>query len=196
MEVVGVVMEGYESGGSGYGGNVVVTFYSFLERTDPELDAKVEAIDPKRGEQGYNCSVLVCYWLIESWSLGGEFLARNYHQRTIYIPLPTWGNHAKLFPLAGLSMKMYRCYDPPIGGVNFQGLLEDLSSAPLGAIVLLLHVCAHSPTGVDPTLEQWEQIRQLMRSKRMLPIFDSAYQAHLATGVTLSSRLECLLSQD
>lgn len=41
---------------------------------------------------------------------------------------------------------------------------------------MLLHACAHNPTGVDPTLEQWEQIRQLMRSKGLLPFFDSAYQ--------------------
>lgn len=55
------------------------------------------------------------------------------------------------------------------------GLQEDLSAAPSGAIVLL-HACAHNPTGVDPTLDQWEQIRQLMRSKGLLPFFDSAYQ--------------------
>lgn len=54
-------------------------------------------------------------------------------------------------------------------------MLEDLSAAPSRAIVLL-HACAHNPTGVDPTLEQWEQIRKLMRSKAMLPFFDSAYQ--------------------
>lgn len=41
---------------------------------------------------------------------------------------------------------------------------------------MLLHACAHNPTGVDPTIEQWEQIRQLMRSKSLLPFFDSAYQ--------------------
>lgn len=57
----------------------------------------------------------------------------------------------------------------------FAGLLEDLGSAPSGSIVLL-HACAHNPTGVDPTIEQWEQIRQLMRSKSLLPFFDSAYQ--------------------
>ena len=55
------------------------------------------------------------------------------------------------------------------------GLLEDLSLAPSGAIVLL-HACAHNPTGVDPTLQQWEQIRQLIRLKGLLPFFDSAYQ--------------------
>ena len=60
-------------------------------------------------------------------------------------------------------------------GLCLTGLLEDLGSAPSGAIVLL-HACAHNPTGVDPTLEQWEQIRRLIRSKSLLPFFDSAYQ--------------------
>ena len=32
---------------------------------------------------------------------------------------------------------------------------------------MLLRTCAHNPTGVDPTLEQWEQIRQLMSLKGM-----------------------------
>lgn len=57
----------------------------------------------------------------------------------------------------------------------YTGLLEDLGNAPSGAIVLL-HACAHNPTGVDPTSDQWEQIRKLMRSKALLPFFDSAYQ--------------------
>jgi len=55
--------------------------------------------------------------------------------------------------------------------------LEDLGSAPSGAVVLL-HACAHNPTGVDPTPEQWEKIRQLMRSRKLMPFFDSAYQVH------------------
>ncbi|ONK79252.1 uncharacterized protein A4U43_C01F4470 [Asparagus officinalis] len=110
-----------------------------------------------------------------SLRVGGEFLARHYHERTIYIPQPTWGNHPKIFTLAGLSVKTYRYYDPSTRGLNFQGLLEDLTAATPGAIVLL-HACAHNPTGVDPTVDQWEQIRRLMRSKGLLPFFDSAYQ--------------------
>ncbi|XP_028781316.1 aspartate aminotransferase 1-like [Neltuma alba] len=110
-----------------------------------------------------------------SLRVGGEFLARHYHQRTIYLPQPTWGNHPKVFTLAGLSVKNYRYYAPATRGLDFQGLLEDLGSAPSGSIVLL-HACAHNPTGVDPTPAQWEQIRQLIRSKALLPFFDSAYQ--------------------
>ncbi|KAK1357368.1 hypothetical protein POM88_050624 [Heracleum sosnowskyi] len=59
--------------------------------------------------------------------------------------------------------------------VDCRTVLQDLGSAPSGAIVLL-HACAHNPTGVDPTPAQWEQIRQLIRSKGLLPFFDSAYQ--------------------
>lgn len=58
------------------------------------------------------------------------------------------------------------------------GLQQDLSAATSGSIVLL-HACAHNPTGVDPTLDQWEHIRKLMRSKGLLPFFDSAYQVLL-----------------
>ncbi|KAG2400153.1 Aspartate aminotransferase [Vigna angularis] len=102
----------------------------------------------------------------------------HYFQRTIYLPAPTWGNHHKVFNLAGLSVNTYRYYAPATRGLDFEGLLEDLGSAPSGSIVLL-HACAHNPTGVDPTLEQWEQIRQLIRLKALLPFFDSAYQASL-----------------
>ncbi|CAO2841923.1 unnamed protein product [Amaranthus hypochondriacus] len=110
-----------------------------------------------------------------SLRVGTEFLARHYHQRIIYIPQPTWGNHTKVFALGGLNVKNYRYYDPATRGLDLQGLLEDLNAAETGAIVLF-HACAHNPTGVDPTPEQWEQIRQLVRSKELLPFFDSAYQ--------------------
>ncbi|KAI5354662.1 hypothetical protein L3X38_007557 [Prunus dulcis] len=138
-----------------------------------------------------------------SLRVGGEFLAKHYHERTIYIPQPTWGNHTKVFTLAGLSVKSYRYYDPATRGLNFQGLLEDLRSAPAGAIVLL-HACAHNPTGVDPTLEQWEQIRQLVRSRGLLPFFDSAYQGFASGSLDADAESvrrfaadggECLIAQ-
>ncbi|KAL9252546.1 Aspartate aminotransferase, cytoplasmic-like protein [Drosera capensis] len=138
-----------------------------------------------------------------SLRVGSEFLARHYHQRVIYVPLPTWGNHLKVFHFGGLEVKSYRYYDPTTRGLNFQGLLEDLNSAPSGAIVLL-HACAHNPTGVDPTLAQWEEIRKLMRSKGLLPFFDSAYQG-FASGsldadaqsvrIFVADRGECFVAQ-
>jgi aspartate/tyrosine/aromatic aminotransferase len=53
--------------------------------------------------------------------------------------------------------------------------LSDLGSAPAGAVVVL-HACAHNPTGVDPTPEQWQGILKVVQERRLLPFFDSAYQ--------------------
>lgn len=54
-------------------------------------------------------------------------------------------------------------------------MLEDLQAAPQGSIVVL-HACAHNPTGVDPTPEQWRGILRVVQERRLLPFFDSAYQ--------------------
>ncbi|EOY30757.1 Aspartate aminotransferase, cytoplasmic [Theobroma cacao] len=140
-----------------------------------KLTAKLILGDDSPAIQESRVATAQCLSGTGSLRVGAEFLAKHYHQRTIYIPQPTWGNHLKVFTMAGLSVKTYRYYDPTTRGLHFQGLLEDLGAAPAGSIVLL-HACAHNPTGVDPTVEQWEQIRQLIRSKGSLPFFDSAYQ--------------------
>ncbi|CAG8809204.1 3124_t:CDS:2, partial [Racocetra fulgida] len=40
----------------------------------------------------------------------------------------------------------------------------------------LMHACAHNPTGVDPTPEQWDQISKLIKERGHFPFFDMAYQ--------------------
>ena len=50
-----------------------------------------------------------------------------------------------------------------------------IESAPDGSI-MLLHACAHNPTGVDPTREQWKELAKVIRAKNHFPFFDCAYQ--------------------
>ncbi|KAI9192134.1 hypothetical protein LWI28_018708 [Acer negundo] len=47
--------------------------------------------------------------------------------------------------------------------------------APEGSFILL-HGCAHNPTGIDPTPEQWEKIAVVIQEKNHIPFFDVAYQ--------------------
>jgi len=54
-------------------------------------------------------------------------------------------------------------------------MLEDLNKADNESIVVL-HSCAHNPTGQDPTMKQWEQILEVIKKKNHLAAFDSAYQ--------------------
>lgn len=42
--------------------------------------------------------------------------------------------------------------------------------------MFLLHACAHNPTGVDPTLEQWREISAALKARDHVVFFDCAYQ--------------------
>lgn len=106
-----------------------------------------------------------------------EFIKTNFPGATVYKSSPTWGNHRKIFLKAGLSQADYRYWDPTTRGLDINGMLEDLNNAPAGSIILL-HSCAHNPTGVDPTKEQWGQIMEVMKARNHLAFFDSAYQGY------------------
>ena len=54
-------------------------------------------------------------------------------------------------------------------------MIEDLSNAPAKSVIVL-HACAHNPTGLDPTKEQWEKIADICQEKDLFPFFDCAYQ--------------------
>lgn len=93
----------------------------------------------------------------------------------IFLPNPTWGNHIPIFNDAGLKTPKYRYYHPETVGLDFEGMCADMRAAPKGS-VFLLHACAHNPTGIDPTLEQWSEIAHVMKECGHLPFFDCAYQ--------------------
>ena len=42
--------------------------------------------------------------------------------------------------------------------------------------MILLHACAHNPTGVDPSQEQWKELSQLCKDRKLYVFFDMAYQ--------------------
>jgi aspartate aminotransferase len=47
----------------------------------------------------------------------------------------------------------------------------------------LLHACAHNPTGVDPKPEQWKELSQLMKKRKLYAFFDMAYQGFASGNV-------------
>jgi len=115
--------------------------------------------------------------------IGGEFLNRFYPgAKTIYIPTPSWANHNAVFKDSGLEVKKYRYYNKETIGLDFEGMIEDMKNAPDGSI-FLLHACAHNPTGIDPTEEQWKNISDAVKAKSHYAFFDMAYQG-FASGDT------------
>lgn len=115
--------------------------------------------------------------------IGGAFLERHYPgAKAIYIPTPSWANHKAVFSDCGLEVKQYRYYNKDTIGLDFDGMVEDIKKMPKGSIVLL-HACAHNPTGVDPTEAQWKQISDAVKEGGHYPFFDMAYQG-FASGDT------------
>jgi len=103
----------------------------------------------------------------------GEFLVKH-RPSPIYVSNPTWGNHKAVFTRAGMDVRTYRYFDKKTKGLDFEGLIEDLQNATPGSTILL-HTCAHNPTGVDPTLDQWKRIYEVIKTNNLFPFFDTAY---------------------
>ncbi|TGZ84991.1 hypothetical protein EX30DRAFT_337422 [Ascodesmis nigricans] len=115
--------------------------------------------------------------------IGGAFLERFYpYSKTVYLPNPSWANHKAIFNDCHMDVKTYRYYNKDTIGLDIEGLIADIKEAP-GNSIFLLHACAHNPTGVDPTPEQWKEISDAMKLKGHFPLFDMAYQG-FASGDT------------
>jgi hypothetical protein len=93
---------------------------------------------------------------------------------TVHLPTPTWPIHPDIFTAVGLTVAYYPYYDARTGGLDFDGMLAALQALPAGSVVLL-HACAHNPTGVDPTAAQWARIAQAV-ARPLIPLVDAAYQ--------------------
>ncbi|KAK0634294.1 pyridoxal phosphate-dependent transferase [Bombardia bombarda] len=115
--------------------------------------------------------------------IGGAFLARHYPgAKTIYIPQPSWANHAAVFKDCGLEVEKYAYYNKDTIGLDYEGMVADINSAPDGSI-FLFHACAHNPTGVDPTPEQWKEIEAAVKAKGHHAFFDMAYQGFASGNI-------------
>ncbi|KAI1491282.1 aspartate aminotransferase [Biscogniauxia mediterranea] len=108
--------------------------------------------------------------------LGALFLSKFYPgTKKVYVSNPTWANHHQIFNNVGIPTVQYPYFSKETKGLDFENMKLSLLSAP-DKSVILLHACAHNPTGVDPTIDQWKEIATIMRQKSHFPFFDTAYQ--------------------
>lgn len=107
--------------------------------------------------------------------LFAEFQRRFQSDTQIYIPVPTWANHHNIWRDAHVPQRTFHYYHAESRGLDFAALMDDVKNAPNGSF-FLLHACAHNPTGVDPTEEQWREISYQFKVKNHFAFFDMAYQ--------------------
>ena len=107
--------------------------------------------------------------------VAADLLKRKFPQARIWHSRPTWANHPSVFQAADRTIDSYPYIDASQTGLDFPAMLDGLRKIPAGDVVLL-HACCHNPTGIDPTLEQWRQIADVVAERNLLPLVDFAYQ--------------------
>ncbi len=94
---------------------------------------------------------------------------------TVWVSTPTWANHVPLLGGAGMTLKEYPYYDRQRHVIQIDAMLETLRAAPKGDLVLF-HACCHNPSGLDPSVEQWRAITDVLLERELVPFIDMAYQ--------------------
>lgn len=118
--------------------------------------------------------------------LAADFLVTKAGAKRVWVSDPTWENHKAIFSAAGFEVLSYRYFDAKSNGLDFAGLRADLATAQTGDVVLL-HACCHNPSGVDPNLEQWQELADLLKSRGAVPLVDFAYQG-FGDGLTQDAK--------
>lgn len=115
--------------------------------------------------------------------LGALFLAMHMKPKNVWLSNPSWANHMTIWELAGVPRKTYPYYKPATRSFDFEGMMSTLEAEGQEGDIILLHACAHNPTGLDPTKEQWKAIADICERKKLFPFFDSAYQGFASGSV-------------
>ncbi|KAE8415448.1 pyridoxal phosphate-dependent transferase [Aspergillus pseudocaelatus] len=115
--------------------------------------------------------------------LAASFLAKHLKPQNVFIPDPTWVNHKTVWAVAApeVIQKEYPYYDPNTRSVKFADMVSMLEADAQSNDVVILQACAHNPTGLDLTRDQWKQLADVVLRKKLFVLFDSAYQG-FATG--------------
>lgn len=106
--------------------------------------------------------------------LAADFLIKGISKH-FFFPKETWSNHGPIFLASGFQASEYPYYDYVNHTVDFKGICDAINKMPANSS-LLLQACCHNPTGSDFSKDQWKELSKLLFEKRIIPIFDVAYQ--------------------
>ncbi|THV46134.1 hypothetical protein BGAL_0413g00040 [Botrytis galanthina] len=111
------------------------------------------------------------------------FLSTTLKPRKVWISDPSWINHTEIWRIVNpeIEQKSYPYYDKESHKIDFENMISTLRKDACTGDVIILHACAHNPTGMDLDKNQWEIIAEVCQELGLFTIFDLAYQG-FATG--------------
>ncbi len=113
--------------------------------------------------------------------VAADFFHANFPKATLWLSDPTWPNHPGIFAAAGVATKTYPYFNRQTNSLDLEPMLDAIGQMAAGDVILL-HGCCHNPTGIDPTVVQWQQIADAVFEQGLIPMVDFAYQG-FADGI-------------
>ncbi|PTB36147.1 hypothetical protein M441DRAFT_449641 [Trichoderma asperellum CBS 433.97] len=115
--------------------------------------------------------------------LGALFLAKARRPRSVWISDPTWINHHEIWQWVDsrIERQTYPYFNKQSFTINFEDTISTLKLKAKEGDIVIFHGCAHNPTGIDFTKDQWKAVAAVCEEKNLVPFFDVAYQG-FATG--------------
>lgn len=108
--------------------------------------------------------------------IGMKQFHHQFPNKPMYFPDITWSNHVAIWDETTdcAERKTYRFFKKETMGIELEGLLEDFEKMPERSFILM-HACAHNPTGADFTHEEWNKVLEVVKRRDHVIFFDAAY---------------------
>lgn len=103
-----------------------------------------------------------------------DLLAQMPKPPTVWLQAPTYGNYIPILNAAGARYQALPYYDPLLGTLTFDQMLDGLKAAQPGDVFLMQGVC-HNPTGADMSDDQFAALLDVLETRGIVPWIDLAY---------------------
>lgn len=122
-----------------------------------------------------------------------DFIVQLSPKSVIWNSEPGYINHRPIMEGAGLKVEPF-CWQDKNGQLDIEACFDVLENAVEGDVILL-HGCCHNPTGIDPSIKQWQQFADFCKRKKVTPFIDMAYQGFADTPNNDAAGLRLIVEQ-
>lgn len=108
--------------------------------------------------------------------MAAQFLVTQLGPKNVWISDPSWVNHSEIWRLAGpgVTQRTYPYFNRSQQSLDFEGMISTLRSKASPGDVVILHACAHNPTGIDLSEQQWQKVVATCKENGLFAVFDVA----------------------
>jgi aspartate/tyrosine/aromatic aminotransferase len=113
-----------------------------------------------------------------------QFAKEHLKVPKVYLSNPMWPNYKKIFQ--DIPQELYPWEKNCL--LDLEGCLNSINNATPGSLIVV-QACAHNPTGIDPTPEEWKAILDKCDEKKLIVVFDFAYMGYASGDIDVDAEV-------